>query len=447
MKKHTFIAGVLSAIVCTYIKAQDSTDIFYKHLRLDEVTVTGLTGTSLLSQTPSAISVADARTLRESSSTNIIDAISTLPGVSQVTTGSGISKPVIRGMGYNRVILMADGIRQEGQQWGDEHGIEVDAATIGSAEVLKGPASLMYGSDALAGVIILNSNPFPEPDQITGGLSSEYQSNNGLAAYSVYQAGNKNGTVWDVRFSDKYAHAIRNAADGLIPGTQFRERAASGKVGLNRDWGFSRLTLGYYHLTPGMTDGYEDGSDELEGPTGYAVELPFQQVHHYKGVLDNSVIIGPGSLKALVGMQQNRRQEFEEEADEAELDFKLNTVNYELRYLTDELPGGWKVSAGVGGMYQQSENLGEEVLIPAYSLFDLGVYATTSMTLDEFTFSGGLRVDSRHLESRFLEGKFDAFTPKFARKYGDMKGLITDCVCQYVNDVKSGCYPNEKEIY
>ena len=246
MKIHIFIAVVLSAIVCTSssIKAQDSTDIFYKHLRLDEVTVTGLTGTSLLSQNPSAISVADARTLRESSSTNIIDAITELPGVNQVTTGSGISKPVIRGMGYNRVILMADGIRQEGQQWGDEHGIEVDAATVGSAEVLKGPASIMYGSDALAGVILLNPNPFPEPDQLAAGVSSEYQTNNGLAAYSVYQAGNKNGTVWDVRFSDKYAHAIQNAADGLIPGTQFRERAASGKVGLNRDWGFSRLTLG-----------------------------------------------------------------------------------------------------------------------------------------------------------------------------------------------------------
>ena len=139
----------------------------------------------------------------------------------------------------------------------------MDAETVGSAEILKGPASLMYGSDALAGVIILNPNPFPEPGTIGGGVTSEYQTNSGLAAYSVHQSGNRGGTVWDVRFTDKYAHAFRNAADGLVPGTQFRERAASGKVGLNRDWGFSRLTLGYYHLTPGMTEGYEDG--DLEG--------------------------------------------------------------------------------------------------------------------------------------------------------------------------------------
>ena len=425
MKKYTFIAGVLCASLCASAAAQDSTDIFYKHLRLDEVTVTGLTGTSKLSQTPSAISVADARTLAESSSTNIIDAIATLPGVSQITTGSGISKPVIRGMGYNRVVLMADGIRQEGQQWGDEHGIEVDAQSVGSAEVLKGPASLMYGSDALAGVIRLNSNPFPQDGTLTAGLNTEYQSNSGLAAYSVNQGGNRNGIVWDLRFTDRYAHSFRNAADGLVPGTQFRERAASGKLGLNSDYGFSRLTLGYYHLTPGMTEGYEDGETELEGPTGYGTELPFQQVHHYKAVLDNSIIIGNGSLKALVGIQQNRRQEFEEEADEAELDFKLTTVNYELRYLTDELGDGWKFSTGVNGMYQKSDNLGEEVLIPAYNLFDAGLFATTTKTFDLFTLSGGVRADVRHLESLYLEGKFDEFSRNFTGITGSIGAVYS----------------------
>ena len=425
MKKHTFIAGVLCLSLCTSASAQDSTDVFYKHLRLDEVTVTGLTGVSKLSQTPSAISVADARMLRQNASTNIIDAIATLPGVSQVTTGSGISKPVIRGMGYNRVILMADGIRQEGQQWGDEHGIEVDESTVGSVEVLKGPASLMYGSDALAGVIILNPDPFPEPDVIMAGVSSEYQTNNGLAAYSVHQSGNKNGTVWDIRFSDKYAHSFRNAADGLVPGTQFRERAVSGKAGLNRDWGFTRLTLGYYHMTPGMTEGYEDGETELEGPTGYSVELPFQQIHHYKAVLDNSFVIGRGSLKALVGIQQNCRQEFEEEEDEAELDFKLRTVNYELRYLTEEIGEGWKFSTGVGGMYQQSDNLGEEVLIPAYNLFDAGLFATATKALDRLTFSGGIRADMRRLESFFLEDKFEAFKRNFTGITGSLGAVFS----------------------
>ena len=90
---------------------------------------------------------------------NLIDGLSKLPGISQISTGPAISKPVIRGLGYNRVTVVNDGVRQEGQQWGDEHGIEIDEYSVTKVEVLKGPASLMYGSDALAGVINIISNP------------------------------------------------------------------------------------------------------------------------------------------------------------------------------------------------------------------------------------------------------------------------------------------------
>ena len=97
------------------------------------------------------------------------------------------------------------------------------------------------------------------------------------------------------------------------------------------------------------------------------MELPFQHVRHYKAAWDNTVRIGDGRLKVLIGFQQNRRQEFEEEEDEAELDFKLNTLNYDVKYISPDLDG-WKYSAGLNGMFQSSDNLGEEVLIPAYNL-------------------------------------------------------------------------------
>ena len=106
---------------------------------LQEVVVTGLTGQTRMNQLPAPMLVIHPRLLQETSSTNIIDALAHQPGVSQITTGSGISKPVIRGLGYNRIVTVVDGVRQEGQQWGDEHGIEVDAQTVNSAEILKGP--------------------------------------------------------------------------------------------------------------------------------------------------------------------------------------------------------------------------------------------------------------------------------------------------------------------
>lgn len=412
MARRRLHAIILSAAVLTGLsaRAQDTTDVFNRHLHLEGVVVTGLTGDSRLNETPSPVSVLDANALRAGAYANIIDAISREPGISQVSTGSGISKPVIRGLGFNRVIVIADGIRQEGQQWGDEHGVELDGNAVHTAEIIKGPASLMYGSDALAGVIIFHPDPNPAPDTFTAGLGSEYQSNSGLFAYSLYHGGNRNGVVWNIRFSDKYAHAYRNAADGLVPGTQFRERALTGKAGLNRKWGFSRVTLGYYHLTPGMTEGYEDGV--LEGPTGYGMELPFQQVRHYKAVWDNTFIVGEGRIKVLAGYQQNRRQEFEEAEDEAELDFRLNTVNYDLKYISRDM-GGWKLATGVGGMYQKSDNLGEEVLIPAYRLVDAGIFATATKEMDKFHFSGGIRGDLRQLHSLELEDRFEDFSRRY----------------------------------
>ena len=404
------------------MSAQDSTDVFSRHLRLNESVVTWLTGESRLGETSSAVSLLDFKELRAVSSSNIIDAISREPGVSQVTTGSGISKPVIRGLGYNRVVVISDGIRQEGQQWGDEHGIEVDGNGVHNVEIIKGPASLMYGSDALAGVIIFHPEPNLPPGYFSAGLSSEYQSNSGLAGYSVYHSGNSSGLVWDLRFSDKYAHSFRNASEGLVPGSQFRERALGGKVGTNRKWGFSRLILGYYHLTPGMIDGFEDG--ELAGPTGYALELPFQQVRHYKAALDNSIRVGEGRIKAILGIQQNRRQEYEESTDDVELDFKLNTLNYDVKYISGDV-SGWRLSTGIGGMIQESANLGEETLIPAYTLFDAGLFATASKGFGKVHFSGGLRGDVRNLHSNYLEGKFEDFSRGFQGLTGSLGAVYS----------------------
>ena len=379
------------------------------HVKLSEVVVNGVTGQSLLRESPLPFLVVSNKELTRSSSTNVIDAIARMPGMSQLTTGSGISKPVIRGLGYNRVAVVNDGIRQEGQQWGDEHGIEVDAASVNSVEILKGPASLMYGSDAMAGVIVFRSQPTLPMGTMKADVQSEYQTNNGLYGYSLNFGGNKQGVVWNMRYSEKAAHAYKNKYDGWVPGSQFHERAASALAGLNKQWGFSHLILGYYHLTPSIIEGERDAEKgELElpdgwKPKGYDKSTPFQQIHHYKAVVDNSFYVGDGGrLNAVFGYQQNRRQEFEE-PDEAELDFMLHTANYDVRYISPDFGRGWKISTGINGMWQRSLNKGEEALIPAYKLFDFGIFTTATKTWARWNLSGGLRFDRRHLHSEEAE--------------------------------------------
>ena len=133
------------SLLCVTAAAQqsepDSTDVFFKHLELKEIVVTGLAGDAKMKEMSTPISVIRPADLSSRAGGNIINIIATQPGVSEISTGGGISKPVIRGMGYNRVVVVSDGFRQEGQQWGDEHGIEVDGAGVHSVEILKGPAS------------------------------------------------------------------------------------------------------------------------------------------------------------------------------------------------------------------------------------------------------------------------------------------------------------------
>ena len=430
---------LLLLCICTTVAAQDnnnqqhhtgdSTDIFFRHLQLNELTVTGVTGDTKLKHATAPVSIVTPQMLRATASTNIIDAIAHQPGVSQLTTGGSISKPIIRGLGYNRVVVMSEGVRQEGQQWGDEHGVEVDGNSVGSVEILKGPASLMYGSDAMAGVVILHAQPTLAEGEMKANVSTEYQTNNGLFGYHLSVAGNQKGFVWDARWSQKLAHAYKNKYDGYVPGSQFREQAGRLMLGMNKSWGHSRLTGSVYHLTPGIVEGERDPeTGELECATEdvktYGKALPFQQVKHYKLVWDNSLNLSSGYLKAIIGYQQNRRQEFEESMDEYELFFKLHTLTYDLRYITNEW-NGWKLSTGIGGMYQKSGNEGEEYLIPDYRLFDFGLYATATKTLGErWTLSGGLRYDHRRLHGDELIEDGDLRFTDFSRHFNGLTGSI-----------------------
>lgn len=378
-------------------------------VKLGEVVVTGLTGSQRLSQSPAPVTLISPRQLAMQPATNIIDAIARQPGVAQITTGSGISKPVIRGLGYNRVVVVDDGIRQEGQQWGDEHGVETDPHSVHSVEILKGPASLMYGSDAMAGVIILHRSPVPMAGDMSANVATGYQTNSGLLDYSLDFAGHKGAMVWDTRYSGKMAHAYKNAYDGYVYGSSLREQSLSQLLGCNYRQGHTHLTLSYYHLTPGIVEGERDPhTGALEVPQGYDPKsygkpMPYQQIHHYKAVADNSWMVGEGNIRLLLGYQHNRRQEFEDEEhpQECGLDFMLHTVNYDLHYLSPER-GGWKFSTGINGMWQRSLNRGEEFLIPAYRLFDYGVFATVSREMGRISLSGGVRVDHRHLHSDAL---------------------------------------------
>jgi iron complex outermembrane recepter protein len=354
--------------------------------------------------------------LLQNTSTNIIDALSKLPGVSGITDGQSIAKPVIRGLGYNRVVTISDGVRQEGQQWGDEFGIEVDQNAVDRVEILKGPASLSYGSDAISGVVnLIPAKNMPE-GEISGDILNNYQTNNGLIGNSLHIAGTNNGISWSGRISNTMAHAYQNKYDGYVYNSQFNNFCYDAGIGIHRSWGYSQLHFSYFELRTGIVEGNRDSAtgkfvgDALPADGSGPVEIiatkqmlrsytPFlinQLVKHSKISWDNSFSVGEGRINAILAWQRNRREEHNDPAvpDVANIYYYLNTINYDVRYISPE-KNMFNYSVGVNGMYQDSKNLGTLLLIPEYNLFDLGAFAIANKKIGKLSLSAGLRYDNR----------------------------------------------------
>lgn len=408
----------------------------------EEVTVTGVASATRTKLSSQPISILKRSDFFQSSSSNIIDAISKMvPGVASMGTGPAISKPVIRGLGYNRVVTVHDGVRQEGQQWGDEHGIEVDEYSIQKVELLKGPASLFYGSDAMAGVVHLITNVPVQRGTISGNIMATYNGNNGLYGTNANLAGHlKSGFNWNAYGTYKNAGDYQNAYDGKVFNSRYNERNFGGYFGINKSWGYSHIIISNFNQHIGVIEGTRDANTGQflvypESPHEHIAtdaELnsrllytPYQQVTHFKIASDNNFVVGGGRVTLNVGYQENKRREFGENSrpDLPDLYFDLKTINYSLQYhLTEK--NGWINSIGLTGMYQQNRNLAREVLIPEYNLFDVGGFFYSKKTFDKLTLSGGVRADYRALHGlEYFENGRQRFTD-FSRSYSNFSGSI-----------------------
>lgn len=390
-------------------------------LERNEVVVTGTSLATELKKSTIPISSIQMKDLQENASTNIIDAVARIPGVNQVTTGPAVSKPIIRGLGSNRILVVSDNVRQEGQQWGDEHGIEIDDYNVSKVEVLKGPASLAYGSDALAGVInIVTDDPYSEPGT-RGNLNLNYQTNNGLIAGNLNLSGNKNGISWKVYGTGKMAHDYQNRYDGYVFNSRFRNTDFGGMLGINKQWGYSKLSFSSYNQTLGIAEGDRDTAGNFVKPVddngmesietvsakdglSYQKQYPYQIINHQKIAWNNSLFLSNGARLALtLGFQQNTRKEMDNvlEPGTPGLHFLLHTYSYDLKYFFAPVRD-WQITAGVNGMYQRNSNKGVEFLIPDYNLFDIGAFAIARRDIGHWSLSGGLRYDHRSLHSTAL---------------------------------------------
>ncbi|WP_324027593.1 TonB-dependent receptor [Maribacter sp. BPC-D8] len=349
--------------------------------------------------------------LKSTGAINLSDGITNIPGVESVSTGVGIGKPVIRGLSSNRVLTYTQGIRLENQQFGDEHGLGISDAGIESVEVIKGPASLLYGSDALGGVLYLNPEKFANSNDIEGDVNLNYFTNtrgyNGNAGFKASSEKLK----FLLRAGGSSHVDYKTGNHERVTNSRFNEKDL--KTGLAYQLSHFKTELRYNYNNSELGIPEEIG----EQTTSRKAVEPFQDITSHIISSKSNLYFNNSSLQAIIGYTRNDRKEFEdhhheEEPEESEeehtdeeheeegaaLDMKLETLSYNLQYNMPKI-GVVETIIGLQGMNQKNSNYGEEILIPDATTNDIGLLATSHIHLNKNDFQLGARFDRRSIEA------------------------------------------------
>jgi len=341
-------------------------------------------------------------------------------GIAAINVGVGVSKPVIRGLSNNRIIVLTDNVKQEGQQWGADHGLEVDQYDVEEVEILKGPASLQYGSDGLGGVINVLPEKIPEKGKLSGVVLGNFRSNNLHGGGSARIALNINNAFGSIRYSFQqfgdysvpagsfdYNNFRLPIIDRTLKNTAGQEQNISGFVGILRSWGLTRVDVSHYSLDVGLFSG------AVGIPRSYAltddgdhrnIDEPRQSVRHLKAVLSQEVFLPDHQVLHLhLGFQENIRREYSfPEFHSVPTVDPNNTLALELRLRTFTLNGHFdhEVSEkltntyGFDAQYQMNLRDGFELFLPNFQTVRSGIYAISNwQATPKLLVQGGLRAD------------------------------------------------------
>ncbi|HET8885058.1 MAG TPA: TonB-dependent receptor [Salinimicrobium sp.] len=374
--------------------------------------------------------------LSKHGNSNLAEGISNIPGVANVSTGAGIGKPVIRGLSGNRVLVYTQGVRLENQQFGGEHSLGVSNSGIESIEVIKGPSSLLYGSDALGGVLYINPEKYAPNDSTQIDVGLNYYSNTlGTEANVGYKTSGENLSFL---IRGNYAtHSDYQTGDGeRVSNSRFNEMDLKTGISFQNEKLKSDLRYNFNRA--------ETGIPEEIGEQSTSKELlePYQETNNHILSLDNRIYLSNSSLDLKIGYTFNNRKEFEshhehEESEEPEeheahgeepaLEMHLQTVTYDLKYNLPKM-GNFETIVGLQGMSQENKNLAEEILIPNANMTDFGIFATSHFHLEKIDLQAGIRFDNRNLKSEMhqievdeivsaIDKDFSSFNASFGAKY------------------------------
>ena len=390
--------------------------------QMDEVIISTAFN-KLQSQNVMKVEHQSMKSLSQKGTSTLIEGLATIPGVSQVSTGTSIGKPVIRGLSGNRVLVYSQGVRMENQQFGEEHGLGLNDSGIESVEIIKGPASLLYGSDAIGGVLYFNPEKFANSKKVEANFNQKLFSNtNGSNSSLGVKASSEN---FKFLFRGSYnTHADYKIPEGdRVTNTRYNETDFKTAVGYSNSKFTSNLRYNFNKLDIGIPEnGYSDQTSSKK--TTFPKQAIFANILSF----NNTIFFKKSKLDADLGYISNDRSEFENSTI-ANLHMNLNTLNYNVKYY---LPKFGKLESIIGtqGMHQTNANSGDEYLIPDAQTNDFGVFGTANYEWYANVLQVGIRFDNREVtttEHEILgtQGYFQAVDKKF-QSFNAALGFKTD---------------------
>ena len=366
----------------------------------------------------------NAKALEKVAGESLGKSLASLSGVNMLQSGPTIAKPVIHGLHSNRILILNNGIRQEGQQWGQEHAPEIDPFVANNLRLIKGAAAVKYGSDAIGGVILVNPSDLPKTPGFSGKASLIGATNNRLYAGSMLLEGGiegLNGLGWRIQGTYKKAGDAM-APDYRLTNTGTYERNYSIGLGYHKDRIGAELFFSSFDAEIAILRSAHIGNlTDLERAIGsdeplfiddfsYDINNPYQAVNH-KLLKANAhlTLENIGQFSAQYGLQINTRKEFDirragrSTIPALSLDLYTHTVDLDLDM--DHI-GNWKWDVGASFMYQNNENdpeTGIRPLIPDFENWVAGAHAIGRFIQSGYELEAGARYDYRH----YLVKRFD----------------------------------------
>lgn len=361
------------------------------------------------------------------------EALKRVPGVSALQTGPAIFKPVIDGLHSQRILILNNGIRQEGQQWGVEHAPEIDPFIASEIRVVKGSEAVRYGSDAIGGVIIVDTPPMHQAQKFGGELNAGIFSNNRMGVFSgLLEGGFKKfeNTSWRIQSSVKKGGDY-SAPDYVLSNTGVEELNFSGALGWKEDDRGAEVYFSSFNTEIGILRAAHTGSlDDLDSAIRnerplyiedftYAINPPSQKINHQLlKVSAFKKISGVGTLNFLYGWQLNQRKEFDirRQSQEGKPALSLNLFSNVLDVFLNHTLAGMEGSIGVNGTYKDNSNVpGTDIrpLIPNYKQFNGGLFLIEKFRKNKWLLEGGARFDYQYLQVLTFINNQDLVKPEF----------------------------------